>query len=345
MRQEKHVKVWMSLDGSVRARHQQREMESSAAPTPWCSCWRKGLVENSAALRTGILSIISIILLLWSQKFWAEVITIGSLHIEPAREVNKFLPLANFLSKELKPEGIDQGKVVVAHTIAEMASFVREAKVDLYIDSVFPTLAVSRLSGSKPLLRRWKKGVSEYSSVLFVRKDSGMKRLDDLKGKVIAFDEPYSSSGYFLPKLALMQVGLRLVAKEQHSGLIGPGEVGYVFSSSDENTLLWVLRGKVQAGALDNWVYDQKASAHLQDLTVLYKSPLMPRQLVSFRANLPAKLVARIKEVLTKMDQSEDGRKALQAFERTTKFDELSDQTLSALSKLQDYVAAEIRSR
>jgi phosphonate transport system substrate-binding protein len=296
-------------------------------------------------LRIGILSILSIILFLWSQKIRAEVISIGSLHIEPAREVNKFLPLANFLSKELKPEGIDQGKVVVAQTIAEMASFIREGKVDLYIDSVFPTLAVSHLSGSKPILRRWKKGVGEYSSVLFVRKDSDIRRLDDLKGKLIAFDEPYSSSGYFLPKLALLQAGLRLVAKDHHAGPIGPGEVGYVFSSADDNTLLWVLRGKVHAGALDNWAYEQKGRANLQDLAVLYTSPLMPRQLVSFRANLPAKLVARIKEVLTKMDQSEDGRKALQAFEKTTKFDELSDQDLSALSKLQDHVAAEIRPR
>jgi len=141
---------------------------------------------------------------------WAIPIQVGSVSIEPAEEIKKFLPLAAYLAKELQPEGFDQGKVVVAKNILEMAGFLREGKVDLYIDSPFPVSAASRLAGSKFLLRRWKKGVAEYHSVIFAKKDGGINRLEDLKGKIVAFEEPFSSSGYFLPKLLLVQKGLKL---------------------------------------------------------------------------------------------------------------------------------------
>jgi hypothetical protein len=42
------------------------------------------------------------------------------------------------------------------------------------------------------------------------------------------------------------------------------------------------------------------------------------------------------------MDQSEGGKKALQDFERTTKFDELPDQSMAYLLKLQKSVDSEL---
>jgi hypothetical protein len=87
-------------------------------------------------------------ILLLPQLIWANGINLGSISGTPAREIKKFLPLAVYLGKELQSEGIEQGKVVVARNIAEMSEFLRKGKVDLYIDSVYPSLAASRLSGS-----------------------------------------------------------------------------------------------------------------------------------------------------------------------------------------------------
>ena len=275
------------------------------------------------------------------ESTWARPITIGSISTEPAAEIKKFVPLANYLGSRLQPEGIDQGKVVVAKGIAEMAAFLREGKVDLYIDSPFPALAVSRLSGSQFLLRRWKKGVGEYHSVIFTKKDSPISRLADLKGKTITFEEPFSTTGYLLPKMILAQEGLKLAPKGDASEPVGPGEVGYVFSNSDENTMVWVLRGKAGAGAMDNQKYLIEARRSLDSLKIIYETFSIPRQIVSHRANLPPKLTVRIKEILIKMDQSEDGKKSLKDFESTTKFDELPDQSVGPLLKLQKFIDAE----
>ncbi|MBI4489254.1 MAG: phosphate/phosphite/phosphonate ABC transporter substrate-binding protein [Deltaproteobacteria bacterium] len=293
-------------------------------------------------LRSGGLSFFVLALLLPPLVTWAKPIRIGSISTEPAAEIKRFLPLAGYLATQLQSDGFDQGKVVVARSMPEMAAFLKEGKVDLYIDSPFPALAVSRLSGSKFLLRRWKKGIGEYHSVIFATKESAINRLEDLKGKMIAFEEPFSSSGYFFPKMALMQEGLKLVSKKEASDPIGPGEVGYIFSLEDENTMVWVLRGKVPAGAMDNQNYPKEARGNLNSLKIIYKTSSFPRQIVSYRADLPSKLVARIKEILIKMDQSEDGKKVLQDFERTTKFDELPDQSMAHFLRLQKFIDSEL---
>ena len=278
--------------------------------------------------------------ILLPQLAWAGPITLGSISVSPAREIKKFWPLASYLGKQLQSEGINKGQIVVAESIPTMSSFLQTGKVDLYIDSPFPSMAVSRLSGSKFLLRRWKKGIGEYHSIIFVRKDSSIFRLEDLKGKVIAFEEPFSSSGYFFPKIVLLRQRLRLVPKRLGSVPVRPDEVGYIFSNGDANTIFWVLSGVVMAGAVDNQSYLTMSS--VDSFRIIHETVSFPRQIVSYRADLPRELVARVKEILITMDQSEEGRKVLQAFEKTTKFDELPDQAIDLFVRFGKYIDAEL---
>src|SRR6266508_6960865 len=92
---------------------------------------------------------------------FAKPFTMGVIGEEPAEDIRKILPLATYLGKQLQKEGFTQGKVLVAKSMNEMASMLRDGKVDLHFDSYARTLALGRLIGSKPVLRRWKKGVVE----------------------------------------------------------------------------------------------------------------------------------------------------------------------------------------
>ena len=281
-------------------------------------------------------------ILLLPQLASAEPLHIGSVSPEVSAEIKKYTPLATYLALALQSEGIDQGKVVVAKSIPEMAHLLKQGKIDLYLDSPYPALAVSRLSGSKLFLRRWKKGIAEYRSVIFTRADSGVSRLEDLKGKIIAFEEEFSTSGYFVPKLVMMQQGLQPVAKKNVADPVAPDEVGYVFSLDDENAMIWVVRGKVAASVMDNQTYVKQALPHLKNLKVLYQTFSFPRHVVSHRADLPGDLLAKIKETLIQMDQSDQGKKALEKFERTIKFDEIPEQGIAPLLKAGKWIDAEL---
>lgn len=261
----------------------------------------------------------------------AEPLTVGSISHKPAVEIRKFSPFAEYLARQLGPLGADQGKVVVARDIPQMGAFLKDGQVDLYLDSPFPALATARLSGGKPLLRRWKWGQAEYHAVLFARKGSGIARLEDLRGRMLAFETPHSSTGYFLARLALARAGLTLAEKADAQAVVRPDQVGYVFSQEDENTMRWVLRGRVAGGAMDDQSFTRLGRGILGELQVLHRSVAVPRQLVIARADLPAAWAARLREVLLAMEWSEEGRRCLQEFEGTTRFDPIPPGALDPL--------------
>ena len=291
--------------------------------------------------RKAKLSLIGAALLL-PQLAYAGSFNIGSVSTSPIEETRKFSPFARYVAGQLQSAGVDQGKVVVAEGIAAMSALMRTRQVDLYIDSLFPSLAISRLAGSKFLLRRWKKGSSDYQAVIFARKDSGIARLEDLKGKMVAFEEPFSTTGYFFPKLKLMKAKFRVTPKGQSSDSVRPDEVGYVFSRGDTNTVFWVLNGAVAAGALDSDKYTQFAK-NLGNLRVLHETDFLPRQIVSYRADLPETLVKKVREVLINMSQSDEGVKVLRDFENTAKFDAIPAQIFHRAAKWNPYIDAELQ--
>lgn len=268
----------------------------------------------------------------------AKTITIGTISDEPYEEIREYLPLAQYLAGQLASDGITGGKVLITKSIDETAHALREGKLDVFFDSPFPSIAVQNLARTKFLLRRWKKGVEKYHSVIFVLKDSGIKNLQGLKGKIFAFEEPFSTSGYLIPKKMLTDAGIRLASKSDTPPL--PNEVAYVFSGEDENTMLWVLKGKASGGTMDNYKFEEEAKGDRNRLMIIASSPWFPRHIVSCRTDLPPQLVTRIKEVLVQMDRSEEGRKVLEVFEKTKKFDEIPPEALKEIEKYRTEMSA-----
>ncbi len=269
----------------------------------------------------------------------AKPFTLGVIGEEPAEDIRKTLPLATYLGKQLQQEGFTQGKVLVAKSMNEMASMLRDGKVDLHFDSYARTLALGRLIGSKPVLRRWKRGVAEYHGVIFARSDSGIGRIEDLPGKTIALEEEFSTVGHLLPKFMFLEKGLKLVPADR----VSHDSIGYSFAYLDENTILWVLKGKVSAGAMDSQTYAELSQKQGDSLKVIAKTPAVPRHMVSARPGLPVDLLARVKEILMQMDQLDEGRKTLQQFDRTAKFDELTEQNTVLMQKMRKLIDAELK--
>jgi phosphonate transport system substrate-binding protein len=191
---------------------------------------------------------------------------------------------------------------------------------------------VSRASGSRPVLRRWKKGVAEYHSVIYARRDSGVESVKDLQGKMIGFEESFSTSGYFLPKNSLLSSGLKLKEYKDPRASVKPDEVGYVFAREDENAMTWVLRGKIVAAATGSTELDKLAGKDLANLKVIHQTVSVPRHIVSFRKDLDEKLAQKLREIMIGMEHSEEGKAVLAKWSNTTRFDDLPGGAQTALA-------------
>lgn len=160
----------------------------------------------------------------------------------------------------------------------------------------------------------------------------------DLRGKKLAFEQPFSSTGYILPRIIFERAGEALSLLDTVSSSAPAGTIGYVFSGDDENTMEWVLRSRVDAGAMSHQNVEKYAKAALPNLKVIWESPPIPRHLVSVRNDLAANLVASITVTLTEMDKDKDGRVILANFEKTEKFDAILSHTLELFDQYRNSV-------
>ena len=69
--------------------------------------------------------------LLLPQLAYTASFALGSISTAPTVENGKFWPLVSYLERQLRSEGIDDGKVVVAESIPEMSSFLKRQQLDL----------------------------------------------------------------------------------------------------------------------------------------------------------------------------------------------------------------------
>ena len=234
-----------------------------------------------------------------------------------------FSPFVNYVARKLTPAGDAKGMVVVAPTAAQMIKLLEEKRVDFYMESPYPTYVINRLGAARLLLRRWKGGIAEYRSLIFTNKESGIARLEDLRGKIIAFEDSGSTSGYLLPKLFLLKKGFAVTEKNSPGAKVSASEIGYIFADTDKNMVNLVLQKKIAAGAFSNDDFAHVDDTSKASISILGETESLPRHLVSVRKNLPEPVVKRLKEILLGMHQDKEGQNILVKADNTTKFDSL----------------------
>ena len=265
-----------------------------------------------------------------------RTIVLGDISDDPAEVIDGTQPLADYLASQLGEYGITEGQVRIVTSTDEMVDLLAKGEVDLYFDSTYPATLISDAAGAKIILRRWRFGVEQYQGVIFASKASGITSIDQLPGHMVAMDAPYSTSGFLLPSVHLLENGLTLTGKTNYEDPVADGEIGFVFSYDDENTLQWVLSGFTDAGVTDDYNFDtafpEEARAQLVELA---RTEYTPRQVAVIRSGLDEELVQAIIQVLTTMHETEAGAAALEPFQ-TTRFDEFPEGIETATARMRE---------
>jgi phosphonate transport system substrate-binding protein len=249
------------------------------------------------------------------------VLVLADISNNPTKKIKRYQPLADYLATHLQQFNIGIGEVKIAPDLKTMVNWLKAGKVDIYFDSPYPAMIVSDQSGAQPILRRWKGGDAQYYGVIFTMKDEGISSLANLKGKTIAFDESSSTSGYLLPMAVFLKAGLKPIEKASADAKVNNDEIGYVFSDDDENTIQWVISGKVSAGAVDVASFSDIPQETRDSMKILATTEKVARHIVMVRPNMNPEQIQAIQKLLIEMDKTPEGKAILKTFEDTAKFD------------------------
>jgi phosphonate transport system substrate-binding protein len=188
-------------------------------------------------------------------------------------------------------------RVTVASDYAAVIEALRNRTADLAFVHPVGYVLASREAKAMIVARNVWHGKATFSSRIFVRKESGFKALEELRGKTIAFVDPASSSGYIYPMVMLMQRGL-VKGRDPKTFF---REV--VFSGSHDASMQALLNGHVDAIASFDLAHEQylKDPAQREKLTWVAETPQIPEAGIASRDGLDAPTVQRVRAALLKM--------------------------------------------
>lgn len=210
-----------------------------------------------------------------------------------------YQPMADYLAKRL---GKKKGQFILVVDYAGVIAALQAGQVDVAYLSSFPyALATSRMK-LHPLAMPWVKGSRDYHGILFVRADSPINTLQDLKGKTFAFGDPTSTSGYLLPRALLEKEGVFSALKSWRNA----GDATMVVKA--------VEAGTEDAGAAYQNVFEvvyrdtpQKAKL----MRIIARTEDIPNGIYVARGDMPEEEVARLRQAFLDMNTDPEGRAAM----------------------------------
>lgn len=192
-----------------------------------------------------------------------------------------------------------EGFVTIDHAAAVEA--LRNGDADISFMGALPFVLAENEIGAAPLLSEIYRDAPNYTGRVFVRRDSGIKSLANLKGRDIAFADPISESGYMYP-----------IAEFEKAGLIAePGAAenffGRIFFAGGyQQAMQAMAEGLVDAAGASQYADLLLTPKQQSEVTWIAESDPIPSHVVIARPGLDTGLQARFVEAMLKLNLPEN---------------------------------------
>jgi phosphonate transport system substrate-binding protein len=267
----------------------------------------------------------------------ASVLVLGRISDDPKAHYDQLKPLLEYVVPRMASVGIRSGRILMAKDLQQMASYMRRGRVDWVNETAGNAALLERRGAAKSFLVTEREGATRYHSVFFVRRDSPVRSLKDLVGRSVAFQNPYSTSAYYLPAAQLLDQGMTLDLLLSPMDKPAPDAVSYLFARTELNITTWVHKRLVDAGVFSNldWANPRRMPpSFMQDFRIIGRSDEVPRALMLARHGMDPKVEARLREVLMEASTDPDAGEVLRRFIDTSRFVPITDEDRRALDKL-----------
>jgi len=255
----------------------------------------------------GLLLIIIALLGCGESAKTAKILRVGFVPAEDAAAVmQNAQPVVEILRKELGMEI----QPFVATDYTGVVEALRVGKLDVAFLAPASYVLAKNEANVKVVLKSERKGIPTYYAAIITRADSGIKTLEDLRGKTFAFGDSLSTTGHVFPRKMFKARGIDPVRDFKQ----------ILYSGGHDATVLAVLNRKVDAGATyanspdgedTAWMRYLKNPEDVKQIHAIAFSEPIPADNLVIRGDLDEALAKKIVDVFVRLSRDPAGKKML----------------------------------
>ena len=195
----------------------------------------------------------------------------------PNQMLENVQPVVDYLEEALKVDV----KHFVATDYAGVVEALRNETADAGFMGPLQYVMAHHHAGAYPILGEVYGDSPTYSARIFVRKDSGIRTLQDLSGKTISFVDPISSSGYMYPLDTFRSAGL--ISRPEDADKFFKR---VYFAGGDEQAIRAVFNRFVDAAGIGEYAYSLLRAEERDEIIHIAESRPLPSHCVVVRKGL-----------------------------------------------------------
>ena len=212
----------------------------------------------------------------------------------PEKLIGDIKAITDYLSKET---GIPV-KGFVAQDHAAAVEALRNEQADVSFMGGMPYVLAHAHAGAEVVLGEVYRGSATYRGRIFVRKDSGITSIDQLRGKSIAFADPISESGYIYPLDIFVRAG-HLTAQQDPHKFFG----AVYFAGGYQQAMQAMVNGHVDAAGASQYADLLLSASQYQEVKWIAESKIIPSHAVVVRKGLKPALVEAFKRAMLQLNE------------------------------------------
>jgi phosphate/phosphite/phosphonate ABC transporter binding protein len=221
-----------------------------------------------------------------------KVLKVGRIpYLDPRKMVNDHQKILQYLKKELN---IEDARLVLTPNYDELNKFLKEGQIDIAWHGTLNYPQARMTTGAKTILMPKRFNKTSYKGMIVVRSDSNINTIADLKGKSFAFVDKKSASGYFFPKILMLE-----------NNIDPDKDISRIeYMKKHDNILYNILYKKFDAGA----VYEDarellKTDEQRAQIKILAKTAEILNEPIMVRSGLDPEFEKKIVEAFLKLNK------------------------------------------
>lgn len=236
---------------------------------------------------------------------------------DPGKILRESQPLVAYLEKATGAKV----ELTVPTNYAAVVEAIANDQVDIAYLGGFTYVQASQRAGVQPLVQRDRD--RNFHSLFITQPDSGITSLTDLKGHTFAFGDVNSTSGHLMPEYFMREAK---VTPEMLSKVI--------YSGGHDATALAVANKKVDAGALDETVFERMTKENKLDpkqVKVFYTTPPFLDYVWAGRKGLDPKLAESFSSAMLQLNAGDPEQKKILDLLSASKYVKANDSDYNKL--------------